>query len=93
MSGRHAPRGPVLLFREARDACAGMARLRELKGLTRPELAGLLGEQGPWVQARERLSTRMTRAEAERVAAALGTDYPGLLAAGATQLNESRAGN
>ena len=92
MSGSHSPRSPVLLFREAHDASAGMARLRELRNLTRPELASLLGEQGPWVQARERLSTRMTRAEAERIAVALGTDFPGLLAAGAEQLSESRTG-
>ena len=93
MSGSHSPRGPVLLFREARDAAAGMKRLRERQGLTPQDLAGRLGCNVPWVQSRELYKTRLTLAEAERIAKALGTDYPGLLAAGATQLNESRAGN
>jgi hypothetical protein len=78
-AGRWGPsRGPVLAFREGRDAAAGMRRLREAKGLSGPELAARLGVGVMWVRQREQGSIRMTRAEAEQVAAEFGTDYEGL---------------
>jgi cyanate lyase len=77
------PRGRVLGWREGRDAAAGMRRLRAESGLTWPELAGLLGREPEWVLCRQRGQVRMTRREAESVAAVLGTDFAGLLEAGA----------
>jgi len=77
------PRGPVLLFREGRDATAGMRRLRARLELSQSDLAGHLGCKVTWVRERERMSVRLTRAEAENIAAALGTDFEGLLEAGA----------
>lgn len=80
-----APRGPVLRLREAYAAVAGMRRLRGDAELTKAGLAERLGTPSAWVKDREQMSVRMTRAEAERVAAAFGTDYDGLLAAGKTE--------
>lgn len=82
-NNRTAPRGPVLFFREGRDAAAGMRRLRALLNLAQADLAKHLGRNATWVQARELGSVRPTRAEAEEIAAALGTDFAGLLEAGA----------
>lgn len=81
------PRGPVLVFREGRDAADGMRRLRASLELRQADLAMHLGRNVTWVQARESGSVRLTRAEADEVAAALGTDFTGLLAAGARNLN------
>jgi transcriptional regulator with XRE-family HTH domain len=77
------PRGRVLGVIEGRDAAAGLKRLRKDAGLTPADLAGLLGRGLGWLQDRERGSTRMTRREAEAIAAVLGTDFAGLLEAGA----------
>lgn len=79
---RFPARGPVLMFREGRDAATGIRRLREAAGLSQLELARRLGCNIMWLRQREWGSLRMTRPEAEQVAAVLGTDYPGLLAAG-----------
>lgn len=85
------PRGPVLHLREGRDAAAGTRALRKADGLGPRALAARLGCTVAWLLERERESTRMTRAEGERVAAALGTDFAGLLAAGARALAEREA--
>lgn len=60
-----------------------MRRLRKAAELTQEQLAVRLGYLKAWVQRREHGSVRMTRAEAEKAAAAFGTDYAGLLKAGA----------
>ena len=87
--GRWTPRGPVLLFREARDAAAGLRLLRAASKLSQPEFAVLLGEKPAWLKAREQGSVRMTRSEAEKIAAGLGTDFEGLLAEGASHNNQT----
>jgi transcriptional regulator with XRE-family HTH domain len=81
--GRPVSRGPVLHFREGRAAAAGARALREGAGLTPGELASRLGYDREWLLRRELMSVRMTREEAEKIAAELGTDFAGLLAAGA----------
>jgi cyanate lyase len=82
-NGLVPPRGRVLGWREGRNAAAGMKRLRAESGLTWAQLAGLLGREPEWALCRQRGQVRMTRREAESVAAALGTDFAGLLEAGA----------
>ena len=77
------PRGKVLGLSEGRAAAAGMRRLRTTAELTAVELARRFGFGPEWVHGREKGSIRMTQAEAEKIAAVLGTDYAGLLAAGA----------
>lgn len=81
-------RGPVLLFREGRDAAAGMRRLREAAELGRAEFSVSLGYGTSWAREREQGSVRMTRAEVEKAAAGLGTDFTGLLAAGAAAIQQ-----
>jgi transcriptional regulator with XRE-family HTH domain len=88
---RFPARGPVLMFREGRDVATGIRRLREAAGLSQLELARRLDCNIMWLRQREWGSLRMTRSEAERVAAALGTDYPGLLAAGSDNGGEDDA--
>lgn len=90
-NGRTPSRGPVLRLREGRAAAAGLRALRALTGLDPAGLAGRLGEGPKWLQRRELGSVRLTRAEAERLAAGLGTDYAGLLEAGARALAEREA--
>lgn len=70
--------GPRLGFLEGRVAAAGMRRCRKAARLSPEDLAERLGTGAMWVKQREGGSIRMTRAEVERVAAELGTDYAGL---------------
>jgi transcriptional regulator with XRE-family HTH domain len=86
---------------------ASMRQLRIKRGWTQPQLADRLGMTtaglGPralaarldctvaWLLGRERESVRLTRAECDRIAAALGTDFAGLLEAGARAIAERRA--
>lgn len=74
---------PLLTLGEARRAGASMRRLRREQGLRQRDLAVMLGTTQDWVSVRETGAVRMRRGGAEKVAAALGTDFEGLLAAGA----------
>lgn len=76
------PPSPRLGFTEAHRAAGGMRQLREAADLDRAQFGALVGRSLWWVKAAEGCSTRLRRAEADEVAAALGTDFPGLLAAG-----------
>jgi len=78
------PGGPFLSWDEARRAAEGMRRLREARNLTQAELGEALGTSQGWVCVRETCSVRMRRGNAGVVAAALGTDFAGLLEAGAS---------
>ena len=90
-NGRTPPRGPVLHLREGRAAAAGTRALRRLSGLDLLTLARRLDATAAWLTARERESVRLTRAECDQIAAALGTDYAGLLAAGSRAIAEKEA--
>jgi transcriptional regulator with XRE-family HTH domain len=85
------PRGPVLLLREGRGAAAGTRALRKAAGLGPRALAARLDCTVAWLLGRERESVRLTRAECDRIAAALGTDFAGLLEAGARAIAERQA--
>jgi transcriptional regulator with XRE-family HTH domain len=77
--------GAHLRFDEGQQAAAGMRNLRRQQEISQERLAVMLGVSQSWVSAYERGAGRLRRGDAEKVAAALGTDYTGLLAAGARQ--------
>jgi hypothetical protein len=87
-NGRTPPRGPVLRLPEGRAAAAGLRALRRGAGLTPTGLGARLGHDREWLLRRELMSVRMTREEAEKAAAELGTDFAGLLEAGARAIAE-----
>jgi transcriptional regulator with XRE-family HTH domain len=87
-NGRTSSRGPVLRLTEGRAAASGLRALRTVAGLAPAELASRLGADPKWLQRRELGSVRMTRDEAEKAAAELGTDFAGLLAAGSRAIAE-----
>lgn len=89
--GRRVSRGPVLRLTEGRAAASGLRALREAAGLAPAELASRLGADPKWLQRRELGSVRMTRDEAEKAAAELGTDFAGLLESGARAIAERQA--
>lgn len=65
-------RGELLGYREGRDAAVRMRQRRRMTGLSREELAALLGKRVSWVEMREHGSIRMSAAEAEMVEEVLG---------------------
>jgi transcriptional regulator with XRE-family HTH domain len=81
----------VLGFRDGRDAAAGIRALREAAELSQPQFARQLGRKTGWLRQREWGSIRLTQCEAEQAAAALGTAYPELLAAGAREITRAAA--
>lgn len=89
VSGNRPPRGQVLGLSDGMAAATGMRRLRDAAGLTRAELGGLLGWTPDMTARRETVAVRMTPAEAEAAAGALGTDLAGLLAAGRARAEET----
>lgn len=81
-AGRRPGRGPVLGLSDGMAAAAGLRRLRDAAGLTRAELGALVNWTPDMTARRETVAVRMTAAEAQAAAVALGTDLTGLLAAG-----------
>lgn len=88
-SGNRPPRGAVLGLSEGMAAAAGLRRLRKEAGLGQAELGALTGWTVGMVRQRENGALRMTPAEAEAAAAALGTTPAALLAAGRARAEET----
>lgn len=70
--------GPPLDFVQARNAAGEMRRLRRKQELSQRDLAARIGKTASWVSFRETGAARLRKDDAEMVAAALGTDLPGL---------------
>jgi len=66
--------GPV----ESKRAVEAIRRLRKKQDLTQTELGARIGRSVAWVSARERARGSLLRSDAEKAAAALGTDLAGL---------------
>lgn len=75
---RGGGRGPFLPYREARRAAAWLREARDAAGLPNAAVGLLMGTSAQWVQARESGSTRLTAAEVEQIASALGVPVPDL---------------
>jgi len=69
-----ASRAPLLGFHEGRRAAERTRLPRRAAGLTLDDLAAKLGCSRSWLGPRERGEVRLSVAEAERIAQALGTD-------------------
>lgn len=84
MAGSRGPgsRGPVLAWDEYRAAARWLPEARMAAGLSQAELGARLGWSDGWVALRETGAVRMTQAEVEQIAAAIGADVPVLSQAG-----------
>lgn len=76
------PGNPRLGFHEGTRAARAMRALRKEHGLSQASLAAMLGVAVSWVGHRESGAVRLRTADAEKVAAALGTDLAGLTGGG-----------
>jgi transcriptional regulator with XRE-family HTH domain len=79
---RGVGRGPLLPYEQARKASAWLTGIRKTSGLTAAGLGHLMHASPGWVQGRESGGTRMTQAEVEQIAAALGVPVPDLTGKG-----------
>jgi transcriptional regulator with XRE-family HTH domain len=75
-------RGPLLPYEQARKASAWLAGARKASRLTAAGLGHLMHASPGWVQGRESGGTRMTQAEVNEIAAALGVPVPDLTGKG-----------